>query len=120
LTGAAESAALALATVDVDPSPAVGALAALAVKPLALDADVRRVLLSPDGALGLVPFTMLLPGVEIAYVPARALRGSPRRRTRRRPSGTVSSSRGTRRRRDSPPKSRRVLGGTRSTSHATG
>jgi CHAT domain-containing protein len=48
----------------------VRALAALVVEPLQLAEGSRRVLVSPDGPLSFVPFTLLFPGREIAYVPS--------------------------------------------------
>lgn len=64
----------------------VSAMQELLVRPLALGKDVRRLLISPMGRLGFVPFALLFPGHEIAYVPSgtsygllrqdRALRGS--------------------------------------------
>jgi CHAT domain-containing protein len=40
------------------------------VEPLGLDAKVRRLLVSPDGALSYVPFALLVPGLEVACVPS--------------------------------------------------
>ena len=42
----------------------------LVTAPLSLPPDVRRVLVSPDGALSYVPFSMVLPDRDIAYVPS--------------------------------------------------
>jgi len=49
-------------------SRAADALRDLVVKPLGLDAGTKRVLVSPDGALSYVPFALLAPEREIAYV----------------------------------------------------
>ncbi len=45
-------------------------LAKLIIEPLRLGDDVRRVLVSPTGRLGYVPFTLLLPKREVVYVPS--------------------------------------------------
>jgi tetratricopeptide (TPR) repeat protein len=49
---------------------AVPKLRDLIVTPLELGDGVRRVLVSPMGVLGFVPFTLLLPDREVAYVPS--------------------------------------------------
>ena len=51
------------------------ALVDLLVKPLALGADVARVLVSPMGRLGYLPLSMLLPEYEVAYVPSGSAYG---------------------------------------------
>jgi len=48
----------------------VSALRKLLVDPLELGAQVRRVLVSPTGRLGYVPFALLFPGQEVVYVPS--------------------------------------------------
>ena len=48
----------------------VPALRKLLVTPLALGADVKRVLVSPTGRLGYLPFTLLWPGRDIACIPS--------------------------------------------------
>jgi CHAT domain-containing protein/tetratricopeptide (TPR) repeat protein len=67
-----EAACEALATDDPkrDAEAAAAALTKLVVDPLALDAKVKRVLVSPDGALSYVPFALLLGEREVAYVPS--------------------------------------------------
>jgi tetratricopeptide (TPR) repeat protein len=42
----------------------------VAVEPLALGKDVKRILVSPVGALSYAPFCLLAPGREVAYVPS--------------------------------------------------
>jgi tetratricopeptide (TPR) repeat protein len=54
----------------LDPAEPARALAERVLDPLALGADVKRVLVSPDGDLSYVPFVALLPGREVAYVPS--------------------------------------------------
>lgn len=49
---------------------AADALRNLVVAPLGLPAGIRRVLLSPSDALSAVPFALLLPDRELAYVPS--------------------------------------------------
>ena len=51
-------------------APDVAALRKLLVEPLGLGKHVRRVLVSPTGRLGYVPFGLLLPGREVAYAPS--------------------------------------------------
>ncbi len=58
----------------VDPDQ-VPALRALIVEPLALGADVTRVLVSPVGRLGYVPFALLLPDRAVAYLPSGTTHG---------------------------------------------
>ncbi|MCC7138741.1 MAG: CHAT domain-containing protein [Planctomycetes bacterium] len=70
---------------EADPTEAGAALARLVVAPLALPATARHVVVSPAGALALVPFAALLRDVTVSYVPSgtvltrladeRALRG---------------------------------------------
>jgi tetratricopeptide (TPR) repeat protein len=62
--------ALDLTSADGDPAAALAALRRLVVAPLALGAETRRVLVSPAGALALVPFSTLLPDVPVVYVPS--------------------------------------------------
>jgi CHAT domain-containing protein/Tfp pilus assembly protein PilF len=61
------SAAESLAAIDAG---GTAELADLVVRPLALDAKTTRVLVSPDGTLAGVPFTLLFPGREVVYVPS--------------------------------------------------
>ncbi len=49
---------------------AVAGLRKLLITPLELDPAATRVLVSPIGRLGYVPFALLLPGREIAYMPS--------------------------------------------------
>ncbi|MBL9086964.1 MAG: CHAT domain-containing protein [Planctomycetia bacterium] len=63
-------AALAFDAPEVDPSPAIAHLAELVVKPLGLTPAVRRVLVSPSGALSYVPFAALIPDRAVAYAPS--------------------------------------------------
>lgn len=55
--------------VAADPDTAAASGSAL-VKPLALPAEIERVLVSPDGMLFSVPFALLFPAREVAYVPS--------------------------------------------------
>jgi CHAT domain-containing protein/Tfp pilus assembly protein PilF len=48
----------------------VPALRRALVEPLALPAGARRILISPDDALARVPFALLIPERELAYVPS--------------------------------------------------
>jgi tetratricopeptide (TPR) repeat protein len=57
----------------IDPA-AVAALSDLAIRPLALDASVRRILVSPEGPLSYVPFCLLDPTRDVAYVPSGTTR----------------------------------------------
>ena len=61
----------AVLTSDGDlPAGAISALKKRVVEPLAFSASVRRVLVSPMGRLGYVPFSMLFPDREVVYVPS--------------------------------------------------
>ncbi len=51
-------------------APRVAALRGRLVEPLALPARITRLLVSPDGATGYVPFGLLAADREIAYVPS--------------------------------------------------
>ncbi|MFO0934525.1 MAG: CHAT domain-containing tetratricopeptide repeat protein [Planctomycetota bacterium] len=51
-----------------DPASALERLRALLVAPLGLAEGTRRLLVSPDGALGYVPFAALVVDLELAYV----------------------------------------------------
>ena len=53
-----------------DPQKALSALNDLVVAPLRLPPTIRRVLVSPVGELGYVPFAALLPGLVVVYVPS--------------------------------------------------
>ncbi len=68
---------------EVDPGAALGRLAALVIEPLALPASKRRLVVAPHGLLALVPFALLAPQREVAYVPSasvlHALRTRPAR-----------------------------------------
>jgi len=55
---------------SVDFTSDLAALKALAVEPLALSTAIRRVLVSPHGALHRVPFAALMPEMTVAYVPS--------------------------------------------------
>jgi CHAT domain-containing protein len=68
----------------------VDLLARLVVAPLALPEDVRRVLVSPAGALGYVPFALLLPEREVAYVPSGTTYGLLRAERERRGEGVLA------------------------------
>ena len=52
---------------DADPTPALARLRALLVEPLGLPLATRRLLVSPDGPLGYVPFAALVPGLDVAF-----------------------------------------------------
>ena len=54
---------------------AAAALRERIVAPLRLTADVKRVLVSPTGLLGYVPFALLLPAREVAFVPSGTVLG---------------------------------------------
>ncbi|MHC5009780.1 MAG: CHAT domain-containing protein [Planctomycetota bacterium] len=47
----------------------------LLIEPLALGPRVKRLLISPSGPLGFVPFALLAPGLEVAYVPSGTVYG---------------------------------------------
>lgn len=53
-----------------DPAEEVTALRNLLVQPLALSENIHRVLVSPDGPLAFVPFCLLLPSREVAFIPS--------------------------------------------------
>jgi CHAT domain-containing protein/tetratricopeptide (TPR) repeat protein len=55
---------------SADAAQGLDALRRFAVEPLALDSSVTRVLVSPDGPLSLVPFSVLFDGREVAEVPS--------------------------------------------------
>ena len=63
-----------------DPSSAIAALGARLIQPLALTPATRRLLISPDGVLGYVPFGALAEGRTVAFIPSatayRLLRAS--------------------------------------------
>jgi len=61
----------------IDPK-ATGSLEKLVVEPLGLAEDVRRVLVSPMGRLGYVPFGLLMPGRTVAYMPSGTTEGQLR------------------------------------------
>lgn len=71
-TGAIEAACTALKAADagIDVAPAVAELRKLVVEPLKLGAGTTRLLVSPDGVLSYVPFVLLAPDLEVAYVPS--------------------------------------------------
>jgi len=59
-------------------TPAADALAtlrSLVIEPLELGKDVRRLLISPHGPLGQIPFALLANGREVAYVPSGTVYG---------------------------------------------
>ena len=58
----------------VDPAK-VSAVRTLLVDPLELGEDVKRVLVSPMGALGYVPFILLLPEREVVFIPSGSTYG---------------------------------------------
>ncbi len=60
---------------NADPGPALASLRRLVVDPLRLSATLRRILLSPDGDLCLVPPALLLPGYEVACEPSGTVHG---------------------------------------------
>jgi CHAT domain-containing protein len=57
-----------------DTTEATRRLEGTVVSPLALPATARRVFVSPDGPLSLVPFSLLLPGREVVYIPSATTR----------------------------------------------
>ncbi len=67
--------ALHLGAPEGDPDEALDALREVATVPLGLPEGARRILVSPEGALSYVPFAMLLPDREIAYVPSGTMLG---------------------------------------------
>jgi len=62
--------ALSLDDARSDATSALGALKRALVEPLALPASVRRILVSPEGALCYVPFAAVLDDRDVAYVPS--------------------------------------------------
>ncbi len=59
----------------------VSALRALVIERLELPKDVKRVLVSPMGILGYVPFFLLMPDKEVAYAPSGTTLGLLRQAT---------------------------------------
>jgi tetratricopeptide (TPR) repeat protein len=55
---------------EADPEPGIAALRTWLAERLALGTEVRRVLLSPEGALAFVPLAVLLADKQVAYVPS--------------------------------------------------
>ena len=53
-----------------DPTAALDRVRDLVVKPLALPKETKRLLVSPEGPLSYVPFSALLPGMDIACEPS--------------------------------------------------
>lgn len=84
------------AVVEEPLSPERDALAVAAelrtrvVAPLHLDPDVRRVLVSPTGVLGYVPFGLLLPGKPVVCLPSAAALVALRTRTTERGSAVLA------------------------------
>ncbi len=66
---------LALDDVDTDSTKTVAALRKLLAAPLELGKGVKRVLVSPTGQLGYVPFSLLFPNREVVYVPSATTHG---------------------------------------------
>jgi CHAT domain-containing protein/tetratricopeptide (TPR) repeat protein len=64
---------------SVDARQAIKRLRAHLIDPLALESSTKRLLISPDGILGYVPFALLDASREVAYMPSaaahRVLRG---------------------------------------------
>ncbi|MDJ0522924.1 MAG: CHAT domain-containing protein [Planctomycetota bacterium] len=60
---------------DRDPKVAMGRLRELLVEPLKLSKKTKRLLVSPDGILGYVPFSLLAGKRQVAYVPSAAAYG---------------------------------------------
>lgn len=58
----------------IDPA-AAEAVQELLIEPLGLGPDVTRVLVSPDGRIGFAPFSLLLPGRDLAYLPSGSIHG---------------------------------------------
>jgi tetratricopeptide (TPR) repeat protein len=55
---------------------ALARLRAAVIAPLRLGGDVKRLLVSPEGALSTVPFAALVPGVDVAYEPSGTTLGA--------------------------------------------
>jgi tetratricopeptide (TPR) repeat protein len=55
---------------DEDPSEALAAVAKALLEPLGLEAGVRRILVSPEGDLGYVPFSALRTDLEFVSIPS--------------------------------------------------
>ncbi len=72
---AAACAAAACDDAGRDPAAGLAALRAAVVEPLGLPAGLRRVLVSPDGALSYAPIAALLEDREVAYVPSGTTHG---------------------------------------------
>ena len=53
-----------------DPAAALGRLRDLLVKPLGLSKETRRLLVSPEGPLSYVPFSALVPDLDVVYEPS--------------------------------------------------
>lgn len=66
------AAAAAFDDISADPEPAIKRLRACLIEPLALESRTQRLLISPDGVLGYVPFALLDPSRHIAYMPSTA------------------------------------------------
>ena len=75
---------------DVAPEAAIGALTKALIAPLALPKTVRRVLISPVGSLIYLPFALLLPGREVAYLPSASTLGVLLEQARRRGEGVLA------------------------------
>jgi CHAT domain-containing protein len=74
----------------VDPAPALAKLAAALTAPLPLPKGAGRVLVSPIGTLTYVPFGLLLPDREIAYVPSATTWGVLKEQARRKGQGVLA------------------------------
>ncbi len=62
-----------------DPTPEIDTLRRRLAMPLELTAETKRVLVSPMGRLGYLPFSLLFPDREVALVPFRNhVCGTPR------------------------------------------
>ena len=58
------------ASAQASPDAMIRTLQKLLIEPLELASGVRRVLVSPTGQLGYLPFSTLLPARDVAYVPS--------------------------------------------------
>ncbi|MCK6458829.1 MAG: CHAT domain-containing protein, partial [Planctomycetes bacterium] len=58
-----------------DPAAAVAELKAMVIEPLELGPDCKRLLVSPDGELSFVPFSLLVPDREVAAEPSGTVHG---------------------------------------------